>query len=253
MKLTVCEFPDEMSRKEAAWNALVRYLDVNPTDILVLPEMPFCAWQIFMTKTVNRDTWKAALDAHDNMIARFGELNAAIVLGSRPIEKQGTHYNEGFSWTPDAGYRGVRTKYYLPDEPDARESTWFARGDPSFAPVAIGSMNVGFQICTELFFTEPSREIARAGGHLIAAPRATSGHRRWPTAAAMAAIVSGCFVASSNRRSFDTDAFAGRSWIVSPDGEILTETTAEEPCVTVDVNAEDANRAKQTYPRNVVV
>jgi len=28
-------------------------------------------------------------------------------------------------------------------------------------------------------------------------------------------------VASTNRRSYDNDAFAGRSWLVSPEGEIL--------------------------------
>ena len=47
-------------------------------------------------------------------------------------------------------------------------------------PVAIGDLTVGFQIYTELLFTEASHEIGRAGAHLIAAPRATGGHRRWP-------------------------------------------------------------------------
>jgi N-carbamoylputrescine amidase len=253
MKLSVCEFPDETSRQDAAWNELARWLDANPTDVLVLPEMPFCAWDMFMSEKIDRGAWRAALTAHDLMIGRFPELNARTILGSRPLEKQGTRYNEGFWWTRQDGYRGVRSKYYLPDEPDGRESTWFARGDPAFSPTPIGPVKVGFQICTELFFTEPSREIARGGGHLIAAPRATGGHRRWPTAAAMAAIVSGCFVASSNRRSFDSDAFAGRSWIVSPDGETLAETTAQRPCVTVEIDPKDADRAKQTYPRNLVV
>jgi predicted amidohydrolase len=253
MRLTVCEFPDEAGRKDNAWKSLVRYLEADPTDTLVLPEMPFCAWQMFMSSTVDAALWRAALEAHDTMIDRFGELSAGIVLGSRPIERNGTRYNEGFVWTGDRGYQGVRTKYYLPDEPDGRESSWFARGDHSFAPTPIGPLKVGFQICTELFFTEPSREIARGGGHLIAAPRATGGNRRWPTAAAMAAIVSGCFVASSNRRSFETDGFAGRSWIISPDGELLAETTAEKPWVTVEIDTDQADQAKRTYPRNLAV
>src|SRR5206468_682418 len=48
---------------------------------------------------------------------------------------------------------------------------------------------------------QPAREIGREGAHLIAAPRATSGHRRWPMAACMAAVMSGCFVAI--RRSYE--------------------------------------------------
>jgi predicted amidohydrolase len=44
--------------------------------------------------------------------------------------------------------------------------------------------------------------------------------------------MAGCFVASANRRSYDSDAFAGRSWLVSPEGEILLETSADSPFLT---------------------
>jgi N-carbamoylputrescine amidase len=70
-------------------------------------------------------------------------------------------------------------------------------------------------------------------------------------AACMAAVMSGCFVASANRRSYDSEAFAGRSWPVSPEGEILGETSADMPSLTVDIDLEEAVRAKSTYPRNL--
>ena len=253
MRIAVCEFPDEMERKESAWRELVQFLRAKRADIVVLPEMPFCAWDMFKTRTIDATAWEDALAAHDMMIGRFGELNAGAVLSSRPITRRENRFNEGFCWTPEAGYKGVRTKYYLPDEPDGWEATWFSRGDRSFAPSVLGPVKVGFQICTELFFTEPAREIGRAGAHLIAAPRATGGHRRWPTAASMTAIVSGCFVASSNRRSSDGVLFAGRSWLMSPDADVLAETSVDTPYITVDVDLDEANWAKQTYPRNVLV
>jgi len=65
------------------------------------------------------------------------------------------------------------------------------------------------------------------------------------------AIVSGCFVASANRRSYDRDDFVGQSWVVSPEGEVLTETRAEAPIATVDIDVREATSAKQTYPRNL--
>ena len=40
---------------------------------------------------------------------------------------------------------------------------------------------------------------------------------------------------------------------MSPDGELLAETTADKPSATVDIDIDEANRAKQTYPRNLVV
>jgi N-carbamoylputrescine amidase len=253
MKITVCEFPDEARRKDAAWTDLVHFLRTNPADVVALPEMPFCDWKMFMTRTVDPAVWREALAVHDAMISRLPELQAAIVLASRPVATQGKCLNEAFCWTREGGYRGTHTKYYLPDEPDGWEATWFDQGDHDFSPMAVGPLKVGFQICTELLFSEAAVAIGRGGGHLIAAPRATSGHRRWPMAACMAAIMSGCFVVSANRRSYDSEAFAGRSWCISPEGEILAETTADEPFQTMEIDLAEADSAKHTYPRNLLV
>lgn len=253
MKITVCEFPNEARHREAAWTDLVHYLLTHPSDVVVLPEMPFCDWQIFMTKTVDTAVWHAALAVHDAMIARMMELQADMVLASRPVDMHGKRLNQAFCWTPGGGYQGMHAKYYLPDEPDGWEATWFAQGDRHCTPVTVGQLSVGFQLCTELLFTNLAWEMGREGAQLIAAPRATSGHRRWSMAACMAAVMSGCFVASTNRRSYDSETFAGRSWLVSPEGEFLGETSADTPFLTVEMDLEEANRAKHTYPRNLAV
>ena len=65
--------------------------------------------------------------------------------------------------------------------------------------------------------------------------------------------MSECFVASANRWSYTSEAFAGGSWLVSPEGELLGETSVDTPSVTVEIDLEEATRAKQTYPRNLVV
>jgi predicted amidohydrolase len=65
--------------------------------------------------------------------------------------------------------------------------------------------------------------------------------------------MSGCFVASANRRSEDGKAFTGGSSIVSPEGEVLGETDLDSPSVTVEIDLEEANRAKRTYPRNLII
>ena len=197
--------------------------------------------------------WRAALDRHDAWIERLDELGAPVVLASRPVEVRGRRLNQAFGWTRSGGYRGARAKYYLPDEPDGREADWFAPGDRHFRPTAIGPFQVGFQLCTELLFSDAAHEIGRGGAELLAAPRATGGHARWPIAATLAAVMSGCFVASANRRSVDGDAFAGRSWIVSPEGEMLVETSAAAPFAVVDVDLAEAVRAKSSYPRTLEI
>jgi len=253
VRITICELPDEAERRERAWTDLVRALRASPTDIVVLPEMPFCEWAMFRKRSVDPALWRAALAEHDAMMPRLAELETRLVLASRPVERDGRRFNQAFSWTREDGYRGARAKYYLPEEPDGWEASWFDRGDREFLTQRAGSVDVGFQLCTELLFSQAAWEIGQRGGQLIAAPRATGGHRRWPMAASLAAIMAGCFVASANRRSYDNDAFAGRSWLVDPEGEILVETSADSPCLTADVDLEAVRRARQTYPRNLII
>lgn len=139
MRITVCELPDESARRERAWTDLVRYLHASPTDIVVLPEMPFCDWEMFRKRSVDLAAWRAALAAHDTMMTRLGELQTRMVLASRPVEIEGRRLNQGFAWTREDGYRGSRAKFYLPDEPDGWEASWFDRGDREFPPESADS------------------------------------------------------------------------------------------------------------------
>ncbi|HZF03066.1 MAG TPA: carbon-nitrogen hydrolase family protein [Patescibacteria group bacterium] len=251
MRLTVCELPDVAKQRDAAWAELTHHLQTAPTDVLVLPEMPFVDWTVFTKQAVDPAVWKQALADHDAMISRFSELQAAVVLASRPVEHGGRRLNQGFAWTRESGSQSSRSKVYLPNAPDGWEATWFDRGDLDPSPLTVKGLRVGFQLCTEMLFTDLSWRIGRAGVHLIAAPRATGGHRRWKTAASLMAIVSGCFVASANRRSYGRDDFVGQSWIISPEGEFLAETSAQAPFATVEISLEEAESAKQTYPRSL--
>ena len=187
------------------------------------------------------------------MMTRLAELETGTVLASRPVELGGQRLNQSFAWTREDGYRGARAKYYPPEEPDGWEASWFDRGEREFPLARAGALSVGFQLCTELLFSQAAWEIGQRGAQLIAAPRATGGHRRWPMAACLAAIMAGCFVASANRRSYDNDAFAGRSWLITPEGEILVETSADAPFQTAEVDLTAVDRARRTYPRNLVI
>ncbi len=80
------------------------------------------------------------------------------------------------------------------------------------------------------------------------APRATGGHPRWEVASRMAAIASGAFLVAANRRGA---RLAGGSWIVGPDGDILTRTKLNAPIVSLEIDLALTASARLTYPRNV--
>jgi N-carbamoylputrescine amidase len=250
MKLTVCEFPDEFDRKSAAWIRLVAHVANTMPDIVLLPEMPFCSW-IFSAERVDPALWREALAQHDVMMGRLSELACGWILASRPVEENSRRYNEAFLWSDRSGYRPVRRKWYLPDAPIARETTWFSQGDRNFSPVKADTLDVGFQLCSEMMFPEHAREIGFSDAHLIAQPRAGGSGRHWRVASEMSAIASGCYVASANRRSVERDWFSGGSWVLSPHARVLAETTAEEPVVTVEIDLTTAEQAKTHYPRDL--
>src|SRR5439155_6968309 len=129
MRLTVCELADETKRRGHAWAELTRHLDASPTDILVLPEMPFVEWTAFTSRTFDPKVWQQALIDHDAMVSRFSELRAEVVLASRPVEDAGRRLNQGFAWTRANGYQSSRSKVYLPDGPDGWEATWSLLAD----------------------------------------------------------------------------------------------------------------------------
>jgi N-carbamoylputrescine amidase len=84
-------------------------------------------------------------------------------------------------------------------------------------------LRIGVLLYTELMFNEWARHYRRQGAHVIVVPRASGASGKWDTAA-MAAIVSGCYVLSSNRASQVNDpdsSFGGRGFVYSPTGELF--------------------------------
>jgi N-carbamoylputrescine amidase len=100
-------------------------------------------------------------------------------------------------------------------------------------------------------FNEWARHYRRQGAHVIVVPRASGGSRKWDIAAAMAAIVSGCYVLSSNRAPQMNDSgsdFGGRGFVYSPTGELLAETSSSTPLVSIDVDVTRVAEAQSGYP-----
>jgi len=173
-----------------------------------------------------------------------------MVLGTRSVTEENKHLNQGFSWTTDQGYKAVHDKYYFPGEEYFYERTWFDRNKKDFSLHTINNVTLGFQICTEVMFNEWSRYYGRKGADIIVVPRAASAHERWLIALRMAAVASGCFVLSSNRR--DNELFGGKGYIIDPNGKVLASTSIEHPIVTCEINIEESTIVKSTYPRDVL-
>lgn len=251
VRIGVCEVAPEMEVDSAAWEELSAEVRKGAPEVFLLNELAFGPW-IASGESAYPDTMRKSQDAHSRGLARLNELGAPVVLGTRAVSVEERDVNEAFVWTSGAGVLGVHTKQYFPNEEGYYEARWFQAGEPHFRVVEAGPVRVGFLICTEVMFNEHARQYGRAGAHVIAVPRAVGPGSlpRWLVAMRMAAIVSGCYVISSNRAGRDSkgQTFGGSGWVVDPSGETVAQTSSATPVVFYDVDPEHARRAQREYP-----
>lgn len=256
MKVTVCELPNEPAALENAWEQLVRHVQINESEFVLLPEMPFFPW-LAQAREVDAAQWEQAVKAHEAWIARLEKLAPATVASTRPVVLDGKRQNAGYIWEPDQGARTAHTKYYLPDEPGFWEASWYERGDGNFSIENTAKGKVGFLICTEIWFNFRARDYGKQGMQLLLCPRATPNPTapKWVAGGQAAAVVSGAFCLSSNLAGTTPEGgdYAGVGWIIEPgEGKVLGLTSEEQPFLTLDIDLAETDRAKKTYPRYVL-
>ena len=249
MKISVCQLPDNLSPEHPAWLDLVRRIECDRPAIAVLNEMPLGPWMA-SEATFENDSAAASVAAHESALQALQKLSAAVI-GSRPIRGKHKLANEAFLLA-DGVYRPIHHKHYFPQEAGFFEETWFAPERPGFDVAEYCGVRIGVLLCTELMFTEWARHYRRQGAHVIVSPRASSASmRHWHAAAQMAAIVSGCYVLSSNRVSDGADSrphFDGRGFVYSPTGELLGETSAARPFLCTNIELALVADAQRNYP-----
>jgi len=249
VRVSVCQLPDDLSLGHPAWADFVRRIERERADLAVLNEMPFGAW-LAGAATFDERLATGAIDAHEHALQALRHLPIATI-GSRPVRAARKLANEAFLMV-DGEYRSLHHKQYFPQEDGFFEETWFAASRQGFEVTEFHELRIGVLLCSELMFTEWARHYRRQGAHLIVAPRASSTSMRcWDAAARMAAIVSGCYVLSSNRVSRATapaPRFGGRGFIYSPSGELVGETTAATPVVSANIDVALVAEAQRSYP-----
>jgi len=255
MKVTVCELPNDQEALEAAWRGLVDHVSEQGSELVVLPEMPFHRWLAHVREDDDAQ-WLQAVQAHERWLDRLEALAPATVISTRPVVSGDRRLNAGYIRNPGGEVRDVHHKYYLPDEPGFWEASWYDPGDGDFSVVDSGRGRLGFLICTELWFNQHARDYAAQGVQLLACPRATPASHadKWVAGGRAAAVVSGAFCLSSNLagETAEGGAYAGNGWVIEPDeGEVLALTSSREPFLSVEIDLEAADAAKETYPRYV--
>ena len=132
MIVTVCELPDDRKGFEHSWSQLAEHVKQARSGLVLLPDMAFSPW-FAESAAVDPARWQRCPGRARCLGARLGELGAALVLGSRPIDFGNERYDEGFVWTADTGIRSVH-----------------AQATHDFVPLEVDGVDIGFMIGSEV-------------------------------------------------------------------------------------------------------
>ncbi|MFP5219295.1 MAG: carbon-nitrogen hydrolase family protein [Actinomycetes bacterium] len=248
MRVTVCELRTSSGALDDDWAQLVSHVEVERSDLVVLPELGFAPW-LAVERTFDQQRWDDAVSTHDRWLARLRELPAAVI-GTRPVTRPVGRRNEAYAADRGGRVRGLHDKSYLPDEPGFWEASWYGRGEGGHAVTDVAGLRAGVLVCTEMWFLEHARALGRAGAHVIATPRVTPVESldKWLAGGRACAVVAGAWSLSSNSAEPE---HGGLGWAVDPEGDVVATTSRERPFATVEIDLAAVVDAKQRYPRYV--
>ena len=179
-----------------------------------------------------RRTRRSSASARMRRVLR-GLIDLALpaVISSRPVWNGKRLANEAFV-LENGVVRPLHRKQYFPNEPGWFESEWYAGDGSGFAVAEVLGIKVGVLLCTEAMFNERARAYGKQTASLIVIPRASGVNiESWKIAGAMASLVSGAYVVSSNRigRSRGGTQFGGGGFAYAPQGRLLAVTSSLIP------------------------
>jgi len=249
MRIAYVEWPEALSTNDAQWNELKDWVTAARPGILITNELPFGNW-IADSAVFSEDEANLSIRAHEKGIEGLIELALPAVISSRPVWNGHRLANEAFV-LENGAVRRLHRKQYFPNEPGWFESEWYSGDGSGFDVAEIMGIKVGVLLCTDAMFNERARAYGRQGASLIVIPRASGMEiESWKIAGAMASLVSGAYVVSSNRVGCSRDGtrFGGGGYAYAPHGRLLGVTDAANPMQTMELDPQMARAAQGEYP-----
>jgi N-carbamoylputrescine amidase len=249
LRIAFVEWPEALSTDDAQWSELKNSIAAARPDILVTNELPFGPW-LAEGAAFAEDEAHLSIHAHVTGFEGMMDLNLPAIISSRPVWKGKRLANEAFV-LENGVVRPLHRKQYFPNEPGWIESEWYAGDDSGFSVAEVLGIKVGVLVCTEAMFNEHARAYGKQQASLIAIPRASGTNiESWKIAAAMASLVSGAYIVSSNRvgRSKGGTQFGGGGFAYAPQGRLLAATSPASPVQTFELDPEIPASAQRDYP-----
>lgn len=220
-------------------------------DILVLPELFASGYQFR-----NREEAFCLADsaAEGDAFGRMWQLAAqkkALIIYGFPEKKGERLYNSAMAILPDGSYF-VYQKTHLFDT----EKIIFDPGETGFFVFPFKNARIGIMICFDWRFPEAARKLALLGAQIICHP-SNLVLPHCPDAMITRALENNLFTITADRIGEENRLdrpikFIGRSRIIAPDGNILTELgEKEEAYIAAEIRPELADNKWITFNNDI--
>ena len=222
--------------------------DQKKADIVIFPELSLCGYlpEDFLLR---EDFLKESEKYLREVISYTSHTESAVVLGYPKLTKDGFVYN-----TLGVVYKGKLLgeyyKHYLPNYGVFDEYRYFKRGEHLLTLRFKDGTKVGFLICEDIWHPTLAREYSLLGVHLLvsinASPYEVGKFERklkFITARSTDGLYYTAYVNLVGGQ--DSLVFDGRSFVVSPSGELLKVAKPfEEELLIVDLDREKVKRSR---------
>jgi len=249
LRIAFVEWPEALSTSDASWAELKNSVTTARPDILLTNELPFGSW-LAESPDFSVDQAHRSLRAHEEGLEALVDLGLPAIISSRPVWNGNRLANEAFV-LENGTVRPLHRKQYFPNEPGWFESEWYAGDSSGFHVADVLGIRVGVLLCTEAMFNERARAYGRQQVSLIVIPRASGVNiESWKIAGAMASLVAGAYVVSSNRigRASGGTRFGGGGYAYEPHGRLLAVSSLASPVQTFKLDPKLPTAAQREYP-----
>ena len=218
-----------------------------------------CFQELFTTHWFPREMNKRYFSLAEKMdgptITRMqrlaGENKVVLVCPIFEIEED-SFYNSAIVIDADGEILGSYRKIHVPQIPLWEERYYFSSGNHGFPVFRTKFAPIGVQICWDNFFPEGPRILALKGAKILFCPTAAAfaSQRKWETAISSNAVANGVYSFRVNRvGSEEKQDFYGRSFCISPEGELLDKPTGMKDSIAlVEIDLKNIHQTRKEWP-----
>jgi N-carbamoylputrescine amidase len=179
------------------------------------------------------------------------EHGVVLICPIFEIENE-SFYNSAIVIDADGEILGSYRKIHVPQIPLWEERYYFSSGNHGFPVFETKFAPIGVQICWDNFFPEGSRILALKGAKILFSPTAAAfaSQRKWETVISSNSIANGVYIFRVNRvGSEEKQDFYGRSFCISPEGELLDKPTGMKDSIAlIEIDLKNIDQARKEWP-----